>query len=128
MYTYEVGYHSYEECPITVIQHIDKYTKAEFDDIVSDAYAHIFKTTLIEHKFQTHPEYLIDGVIEYLINEKGFKAIEITASFSPFGWASVGKIIPIDDYDHPETDTHNYWPNDIDECLELIRNKIKHLD
>jgi hypothetical protein len=105
---YEVGYATWEECPQIILSHDEVYTKEEFSEILLDAYVEVNKIDEAKHnewylgewqseenkeKREELPEdyyayrprvsSLYSGVLNYLVDKKGFKNLDIVASFSP---------------------------------------------
>ena len=108
MNLYEVGYTTWEECPQIILSHDKVYTKDEFNEILLDAYVEVSKKDEAEHnewylgewqseenkeKRESLPEdwydyrprvsSLYSGVLDYLVDKKGFKNLDIVASFCP---------------------------------------------
>jgi hypothetical protein len=44
MYYYQVGYWSYEECPIHTLKHEQEFTQQQFDELVSDCIVRVYKS------------------------------------------------------------------------------------
>ena len=105
---YEVGYTTWEECPQIILSHDKVYTKEQFNEILLDAYVEVSKKDEAEHnewylgewqseenreKRESLPEdwydyrprvsSLYSGVLDYLVDKKGFKNLDIVASFCP---------------------------------------------
>lgn len=103
---YEVGYTTWEECPQMILSHDEVYTKDQFNEILLDAYVEVSKIQEAKHnewylewksvenkKIEEFGEdfyayiprvsSLYSGVLDYLVQEKGFKKLEIVASFTP---------------------------------------------
>ena len=88
MYNYEIGYHSYEESPSTVLQHRKKFSDEEITNMVGEAILFIYRDKKDE-KFHAEFEYMMETVICYLIWKKGFVRMEFEKKWSIFGWASL---------------------------------------
>jgi hypothetical protein len=98
MIFYEVGYSSYEECPIRVICHTNQFSSSEFDEIVSNCYIKASKKEendlnkwLLEDSisddnrelYQYNPSVsnLFSKVYDMLIKDYGFTEPSILNSF-----------------------------------------------
>ena len=105
---YEVGYTTWEECPQIILSHDKVYTKDEFNEILLDAYVEVSKKDEAEHNewylgewqseenkekreslpddwydYRPRVSSLYSGVLDYLVDKKGFKNLDIVASFCP---------------------------------------------
>ena len=105
---YEVGYTTWEECPQIILSHEEVYTQEQFNEILLDAYVEVNKREEAKHNewylgewqseenkekreslpddwyaYQPRVSSLYSGVLDYLVKEKGFKSLDIIASFSP---------------------------------------------
>jgi len=105
---YEVGYTTWEECPQIILSHEDVYTQDEFNEILLDAYVEVNKKEEANHNewylnewqseenkekreelgedwyaYRPRVSSLYSGVLNYLVDKKGFKNLDIIASFSP---------------------------------------------
>lgn len=125
IYFYEVGYWSYEESPVNILTNEKYFTQEQFNELVSDCALKVYDSknneqlnSIREHndkaddeldKLEVTFDTIRFGIIEMLILEFGFKELEISASFVPFGWAS----IEIKD-----------WKEVKDPYLEILRRKI----
>lgn len=99
MFFYEVGYSSYEECPIKVICHEKEFTSDEFDEIMMDCYVKISKKQEKEtiewlnnspelseedkewYKYKPTINMLYSDVYDLLIDEYGFTEPTIKSIF-----------------------------------------------
>ncbi len=103
IFFYEVGYSSYEECPIRVICHSKQFTTEEFDEMVLDCYISTSKVsegnwndvhTKIdgEDESNDYPPHLVykytpsvsnlySDVVIMLLTTYGFTEPKITSSF-----------------------------------------------
>jgi hypothetical protein len=107
---YEVGYSDWEASPITTLCHDKEFTEEEFNEILLQAYVKANEQLKISHKEwfnewleeqiqadkELDEDYIEDmrykprvseinyNVIEILINEFGFKNIDIKQKFIPF--------------------------------------------
>lgn len=140
MFFYEIGYTTWDESPITILSHIKKFTKDEFNEFVLQAYV---KANIIakkqhnewfdewlENKIQNDEEldddYIDDmrysptvsdlnrNVIDILIKEFGFKRLNIQVEFIP----SDGSI-PIGNTTKEPTDYNSSC-----DLLNLIKDRI----
>ena len=111
IYFYEVGYWSYEESPVNILTNEKYFTQEQFNELVSDCALKVYDSKNNEqlNSIREHFDTIRFGIIEMLILEFGFKELEISASFVPFGWAS----IEIKD-----------WKEVKDPYLEILRRKI----
>ena len=107
---YEVGYWSYEEAPSYTLTHEREYTQEQFDELVADCMAKVFKAKT-EDDYGNSIQYLIDKTIKMLEDEFGFKQPIVKARFSPFGWADIDK-------------EDDWKPQVTDAQLELVRSKV----
>jgi hypothetical protein len=105
---YEVGYTTWEECPQIILSHEDVYTQDEFNEILLDAYVEVNKKEEANHNewylnewmleenkekreslpddwydYRPRVSSLYSGVLNYLVDKKGFKNLDFIASFSP---------------------------------------------
>ena len=105
---YEVGYTTWEECPQIILCHDEVYTQDQFNEILLDAYVEVNKNDEATHNewylgewqseenkesreslgedyyaYKPRVSSLYSGVVDYLVKEKGFKNLDIVASFSP---------------------------------------------
>jgi hypothetical protein len=108
MNLYEVGYTTWEECPQIILSHDKVYTKEQFNEILLDAYVEVSKKDEAEHNewylgewqseenkekreslpddwydYRPRVSSLYSGVLDYLVDKKGFKNLDIVASFCP---------------------------------------------
>lgn len=118
MFFYEVGYSSYEECPVRVICHEKQFTTEEFDEMVLDCYIKISKieetkqtewlaseTNLTEedkewYKYKPSVSSLFTNVYKLLLSDYGFTEPTITSSFVI---SDTEDIVVRDDRDFGET-------------------------
>jgi hypothetical protein len=85
MYTYKIGYYSYEECPnITLISSIF-YTEEDFKKLVTDISMDFVGTKKYTDKFED----LYKFVASALIDKYNFVELKHNGQFIPFGWASI---------------------------------------
>lgn len=115
MFIYQVGYSSYEESPRYLLQSDLEYTENQFNDLVSDCFANVYKNKSDKQNVDYSVDNLLSEVIQYLKNNFGFIDFVPKCTFMPFGWASVS------DSEHWKQKTSN----DIE--LTLIRKKINCL-
>ena len=108
MFFYEVSYTTWEECPQTILSHDEVYTQEQFNEILLDAYVEVNKKEEASHNewylgewqseenkesreslgedyyaYKPRVSSLYSGVLNYLVDEKGFRNLDIVASFSP---------------------------------------------
>ena len=107
MYYYKIGYWSFEETSSYTLMNENEFTEEQFDELVVDCIASVFK----ENKSCKNFEKIINKVIKMLEDEFGFKQPIVKASFIPFGWAN---------FDDPD----DWKPQVEDDKLELIRSKV----
>jgi len=92
IFTYNVGYHSYEESEYTQLLHSEEFTEQQLLEWVTEAIIQIMRESgrkRYSKKFEGWYEYLHSRVIDYLVENKGFKELKFQASFSLFGWSSI---------------------------------------
>ena len=102
IYFYNVGYDSYEESPSVVLYHNQKFSEKEFQNLCASVTAKIYKNRdklsesrhfiLYENKkLKTGIKFedLYRLLTDELCKNHGFKKIEYSSIFSPFGWAQV---------------------------------------
>ncbi|MCL2115761.1 MAG: hypothetical protein FWH29_06035 [Methanobrevibacter sp.] len=92
MYYYNIGYYTFEESEHTQLIHEKKFVSNELKEIVEEAYIAIIqdkemweKNELLRVTIQNLNQY----VIEYLVNNKGFRKIKFQAEWNGFGWANL---------------------------------------
>lgn len=118
MFFYEVGYSSYEECPIRVVCHHNQFTSDEFDEIVLDCFIRASKDEeskniewlnnspeLTEedkewYKYSPSVSSLYSNAYKILISEYGFTEPTITSSFVI---SDTEDVVPSDRRDFRET-------------------------
>ena len=113
MFFYEIGYSTWEECPTTSLVHNQEFTQDEFNDILSNAYIQVSKSSEIAHntwcedwvksdentggdsdrdfyqyqltlhKYKPRISDLYNGVIDYLITKHKFSELNFSARFIP---------------------------------------------
>jgi len=106
---YEVGYWSYEEAPSYTLTHEKEYTQEQFDELVADCMAKVFKAK--GEEYGESIQYLLDKTIKMLEDDFGFKQPIVKARFSPFGWADINNA--------------NDWKTQVEDAqLELVRSKV----
>jgi hypothetical protein len=93
MYTYKIGYGSYEESEFVELQHENEYSNDQLHEIVVIAIKAVL-TDLIhldEYFGENGPNYqdIHDQVIEKLLLEHDFRQVDYRASWSVFGWPSL---------------------------------------
>jgi hypothetical protein len=98
MQFYEIGYSSWEECPIDVLCHLKKFTQDEFDNLLLDCYVIVSKKheerhnewisdnkfkeeDLKIHAYTPHISSMYTDICKMLEDEHGFFRPKITASF-----------------------------------------------
>lgn len=99
MFFYEVGYSSYEECPVRVICHEKQFTTEEFDEMILNCYVReskdaqtkqdewlVSETNLTEedkewYKYKPRVSSLFTNVYNLLLSDYGFTEPTITSSF-----------------------------------------------
>ena len=143
MNLYEVGYTTWEECPQIILSHDKVYTKEQFNEILLDAYVEVSKKDEAEHnewylgewqseenkeKREDLPEdwyaykprvsSLYSGVNDYLVDKKGFKNLDIVASFSP---SDNYDLVPRKDEELGDTEY-------IDDALVLLRQRFNTIE
>ena len=107
---YEVGYWSYEESPSYTLTHEKEYTQEQFDELVADCMAKVFKAKTADD-YGDSIQYLIDKTIKMLEDDFGFKQPIVKTRFSPFGWADINNA--------------NDWKPQVEDAqLELVRSKV----
>ena len=84
-YTYEVGYHSYEESTIYTLTNDKEYTQQQFDELVSDCMIEAYKAKKAKEVYTKSIQDILEETINILKDKFGFKAAEIHARFTPFG-------------------------------------------
>lgn len=107
MYTYNIGYHTYEENDYIQLYHKKKFSKKEFAELIADVVSKIVGSTKERTTFQD----ILYSIAEELTKNYGFKRIKFAADFSVFGWADI-----LDEND---------WKYDRDEQLKKLTRKIK---
>jgi hypothetical protein len=110
MHVYEVGYWSHEESPRYLLYSDKKFTKKQFDDLVSDCFKVAYQNKNNDSN-HVNVEELLSEAVE-ILKGFGFKEYETTASFIPFGWACVKN--------------NEDWKEGEDSELKLIRDKINY--
>jgi len=118
MFFYEVGYSSYEECPVRVICHEKQFTTEEFDEMILDCYVRESKdaqtkqnewlskeTDLTEedkewYRYKPSVSSLFTNVHKLLLSDYGFTEPTITSSFVI---SDTEDIVARDDRDFRET-------------------------
>ena len=143
MNLYEVGYTTWEECPQIILSHDKVYTKEQFNEILLDAYVEVSKKDEAEHNewylgewqseenkekreelpddwyaYKPRVSSLYSGVLDYLVDKKGFKNLDIVASFSPS-----------DNYDLiPRKDEELGDMEYADDALALLRQRFNTIE
>jgi hypothetical protein len=140
---YEVGYTTWEECPQIILSHEDVYTKDEFNEILLDAYVEVNKIDEAKHNewylgewqseenkekreelgedwyaYRPRVSSLYSGVLNYLVDKKGFKNLDIIASFSP---SDNYDLVPRKDEELGDTEY-------IDDALVLLRQRFNTIE
>jgi alpha-amylase/alpha-mannosidase (GH57 family) len=91
MFTYNIGYGSYEESEYTYLMHEKKYTFEEFRDMIEQCAVEVITQGLAKQE----PEYIHNyqdihtDVVKLLITKYGFKQLITTVEWTVFGWASM---------------------------------------
>jgi hypothetical protein len=140
---YEVGYTTWEECPQIILSHDEVYTKDEFNEILLDAYVEVNKIDEAKHNewylgewqseenkekreelgedwydYRPRVSSLYSGVLNYLVDKKGFKNLDIVASFSP---SDNYDLVPRKDEELGDTEY-------IDDALVLLRQRFNTIE
>jgi hypothetical protein len=140
---YEVGYTTWEECPQIILSHDEVYTKDEFNEILLDAYVEVNKIDEAKHNewylgewqseenkekreelgedwydYRPRVSSLYSGVLNYLVDKKGFKNLDIVASFSP---SDNYDLVPRKDEELGDTEY-------IDDALALLRQRFNTIE
>ena len=137
---YEVGYTTWEECPQIILSHDEVYTQEQFNEILLDAYVEVSKKDEADHnewylgewKSEENKEELPDdwyayrprvsslysGVLDYLVKEKGFKNLDIVASFNP---SDNYDLVPRKEEEIGDTEY-------IDDALALLRQRFNTIE
>lgn len=85
-FKYKIGYYTYEESEYVELEHEELFSDEEISQMIGDAViSEISKAEKEHHGYN----YLHEGVIDYLIKEKGFTRIEYHRFWEIFGWASL---------------------------------------
>ena len=118
MFFYEVGYSSYEECPVRVICHEKQFTTEEFDEMILDCYVRESKDAQSKqdewldnspelseedknwYRYRPSVSSLHTNVVKMLLDTYGFTEPKITSSFVI---SDTEDVIPSDDRDFRET-------------------------
>jgi len=115
MYLYKVGFYSYEENSYAILSHENKFES--LDDFMLEAVTHVLEKIAknVGGRIYIGPhgpeyEYIHKEVIEYLINNFGFKEVDYQATWSVFGWASL-------------TDNSS-WEYDRDDQLQELTERL----
>jgi len=114
MFTYKIGYGSYEESEFVELQHENEYN----DELLHEIVVQAIKTVLSdlaqtdEYYGEAGPNYqdIHDQVIGELILNHGFQKVEYRTTWSVFGWPSL-------------TDPKD-WQDQRDETLNKIFNAL----
>jgi hypothetical protein len=140
---YEVGYATWEECPQIILSHEEVYTQEQFNDILLDAYVEVSKKDEADHNewylgewqseenkekreelpddwyaYKPRVSSLYSGVLDYLVKKKGFKNLDIVASFSP---SDNYDLVPRKDEELGDTEY-------IDDALALLRQRFNTIE
>ena len=134
MFFYEVGYTTWEECPITTLWHEREFTQDEFNQILLDCYAEADKINKVKHdewftewaeqeRKNGHDEIYINHMsykprvsdmnrmsLHLLVSKYGFHHMNITAQF-----------IPTDNYDLDSDRTD-------DELVKMIKDRLNIIE
>jgi hypothetical protein len=104
MFFYEIGYSSWEECPVDVLCHFKKFTQDEFNNLLLDCYVLVSKQQeekhnkwIMEmnedekqyHQYNPHISSMYSDIYKMLEDNHGFFRPEITASFVPSDTESI---------------------------------------
>jgi len=93
MFTYKIGYGSYEESEFVELQHENEYSNDQLHEIVVQAIKAVLADVIQtdEYFVESGPSYqhIHDQVIEKLLSEHGFRKVEYRATWSVFGWPSL---------------------------------------
>lgn len=90
---YKIGYWSMEECPHEILTHELDYTTEQFKDLCAQVFASKFNL----RSFKESVSDTLDDVIETLKTDYGFKSIEVSAEFEPFGWCNMSSNLDWED-------------------------------
>jgi hypothetical protein len=140
---YEVGYTTWEECPQIILSHDEVYTQEQFNEILLDAYVEVNKIDEAKHNewylgewqseenkekreelgedwydYRPRVSSLYSGVLNYLVDKKGFKNLDIVASFSP---SDNYDLVPRKDEELGDTEY-------IDDALTLLRQRFNTIE
>jgi hypothetical protein len=140
---YEVGYTTWEECPQIILSHDEVYTQEQFNEILLDAYVEVNKIDEAKHNewylgewqseenkekreelgedwydYRPRVSSLYSGVLNYLVDKKGFKNLDIVASFSP---SDNYDLVPRKDEELGDTEY-------IDDALALLRQRFNTIE
>lgn len=140
---YEVGYTTWEECPQIILSHDEVYTQEQFNEILLDAYVEVNKKDEAKHNewylgewqseenkeireslgedyyaYRPRVSSLYSGVLDYLVDEKGFKSLNIVASFSP---SDNYDLVPRKDEDLSDTEYE-------DDALVLLKQRFNTIE
>jgi hypothetical protein len=143
---YEVGYTTWEECPQIILSHEDVYTQDEFNEILLDAYVEVNKKEEANHNewylnewqseenkekreelgedwyaYRPRVSSLYSGVLNYLVDKKGFKNLDIIASFSP---SDNSDLVPRKGEEIEEIGDMEY----VDDALVLLRQRFNTIE
>jgi hypothetical protein len=89
MFLYKVGYNSYEECPEIVLAHHRDIPGEEFEDLCLSCCEAVAKGMVASGESLHNFSDMYEKVADMLVERAGFEHADFSASFSPFGWASV---------------------------------------
>jgi hypothetical protein len=90
MHIYDIGYYSYEDSSYAQLTHSEKYTDEDLRGLVEEAVLAIVAVEKArEHGYVSTYDSIHHEVIEWLLTEKGFSKLELTATWNCFGWGSI---------------------------------------
>lgn len=85
MYKYKIGYGTYEESDYTELEHKNKFTKEQLNQLMAKCIAECIPKACYAHCYQD----VHYGVIRKLVDTYGFQHVEYEEKWIVFGWGSL---------------------------------------
>ena len=90
-YIYKVGYHTYEESNYEYLASDEQFTKQELSALIEASAIEVVNRKKNGGDSVNTYQYIHHDVVDYLINNYGFKQLQLQAVWNCFGWSSIFK-------------------------------------
>ena len=112
MYTYVIGYCTYEESALDHLTHEERFTKEKIEEMVHTCALKAIKEAKEANNYLNSYQDIHDRVLDHLKEDFDFNDIEVEQSWTVFGWASMFK--------HSDWDTYRDEPDDLTTLVDKV--------